>query len=123
MFRARQAPEPTKPNLTPHMPPATLTAAGNVHSPCTRRVTASQYRQLLSDCEPSPQGYTEETGNSQVPQGKYTELLAIIEELGKEICPTYMGNKSAMERPKHCIFHTGALVRDCLAELGLNVRS
>lgn len=37
---------------------------------------------------------------SQVPQSKYAELLAIIEELGKEIRPTYAGSKSAMERLK-----------------------
>lgn len=37
---------------------------------------------------------------SQVPQNKYAELLAIIEELGKEIRPTYAGSKSAMERLK-----------------------
>lgn len=43
-----------------------------------------------------PQGST----GSQVPQNKYAELLAIIEELGKEIRPTYAGSKSAMERLK-----------------------
>lgn len=37
---------------------------------------------------------------NQVPQSKYAELLAIIEELGKEIRPTYAGSKSAMERLK-----------------------
>lgn len=40
------------------------------------------------------------TTGSQVPQNKYAELLAIIEELGKEIRPTYAGSKSAMERLK-----------------------
>lgn len=35
-----------------------------------------------------------------MPQSKYAELLAIIEELGKEIRPTYAGSKSAMERLK-----------------------
>lgn len=40
------------------------------------------------------------SGSSQVPQSKYAELLAIIEELGKEIRPTYAGSKSAMERLK-----------------------
>lgn len=43
-----------------------------------------------------PQGST----GSQVPQNKYAELLAIIEELGKEIRPTYAGSKTAMERLK-----------------------
>ncbi|XP_055406426.1 cyclin-dependent kinase 2-associated protein 1 isoform X3 [Bubalus kerabau] len=62
--------------------------------------TSSQYRQLLSDYGPPSLGYTQGTGNSQVPQSKYAELLAIIEELGKEIRPTYAGSKSAMERLK-----------------------
>ncbi|MEJ1282086.1 hypothetical protein NN561_013039 [Cricetulus griseus] len=56
------------------------------------------------------------TGNSQVPQSKYAELLAIIEELGKEIRPTYAGSKSAMERLKRGIIHARSLVRECLAE-------
>ena len=32
--------------------------------------------------------------------GKYTELLAVIEELGKDIRPTYAGSKNASERLK-----------------------
>lgn len=47
-------------------------------------------------CLLEPQG----SSGSQVPQNKYAELLAIIEELGKEIRPTYAGSKSAMERLK-----------------------
>nr|XP_020756971.1 cyclin-dependent kinase 2-associated protein 1 isoform X1 [Odocoileus virginianus texanus] len=63
------------------------------------------------------------TGNSQVPQSKYAELLAIIEELGKEIRPTYAGSKSAMERLKRGIIHARGLVRECLAETERNARS
>lgn len=40
------------------------------------------------------------SSGTQVPQNKYAELLAIIEELGKEIRPTYAGSKTAMERLK-----------------------
>jgi hypothetical protein len=43
-----------------------------------------------------------------VPQSKYAELLAIIEELGKEIRPTYAGSKSAMERLKRGELWAGA---------------
>uniref|UniRef100_A0ABI7ZZQ2 Cyclin dependent kinase 2 associated protein 1 n=1 Tax=Felis catus TaxID=9685 RepID=A0ABI7ZZQ2_FELCA len=89
-----------KPNLAAHMPAASLNAAGSVHPPSTSMATSSQYRQLLSDYGPPSLGYTQGTGNSQVPQSKYAELLAIIEELGKEIRPTYAGSKSAMERLK-----------------------
>ncbi|XP_058512790.1 cyclin-dependent kinase 2-associated protein 1 isoform X4 [Ochotona princeps] len=85
--------------------------------------TSSQYRQLLNDYGPPSLGYTQGTGNSQVPQSKYAELLAIIEELGKEIRPTYAGSKSAMERLKRGIIHARGLVRECLAETERNARS
>lgn len=97
--------------------------AGSVHSPSTHMATSSQHRQLLSDCGPPSLGYTQGTGNSQVPQSKYAELLAIIEELGKEIRPTYAGSKSAMERLKRGIIHARSLVRECLAETERNARS
>uniref|UniRef100_A0AC11EI66 Uncharacterized protein n=1 Tax=Ovis aries TaxID=9940 RepID=A0AC11EI66_SHEEP len=101
----------------PHHP------AGSVHPPSTSMATSSQYRQLLSDYGPPSLGYTQGTGNSQVPQSKYAELLAIIEELGKEIRPTYAGSKSAMERLKRGIIHARGLVRECLAETERNARS
>uniref|UniRef100_A0A452RZV9 Cyclin dependent kinase 2 associated protein 1 n=1 Tax=Ursus americanus TaxID=9643 RepID=A0A452RZV9_URSAM len=97
--------------------------AGSVHPPSTSMATSSQYRQLLSDYGPPSLGYTQGTGNSQVPQSKYAELLAIIEELGKEIRPTYAGSKSAMERLKRGIIHARGLVRECLAETERNARS
>ena len=37
---------------------------------------------------------------SQNSPGKYSELLAVIEELGKDIRPTYAGSKNAAERLK-----------------------
>ncbi|KAK1806785.1 hypothetical protein P4O66_005270 [Electrophorus voltai] len=67
------------------------------------------------------QGMT--TSETQVPQSKYAELLAIIEELGKEIRPTYAGSKTAMERLKRGIIHARGLVRECLAETERNARS
>lgn len=36
----------------------------------------------------------------QVPQSKYADLLAVIEELGKDIKPTYAGSRSASDRLK-----------------------
>jgi len=100
-----------------------VVVAGSVHPPSTSMATSSQYRQLLSDYGPPSLGYTQGTGNSQVPQSKYAELLAIIEELGKEIRPTYAGSKSAMERLKRGIIHARGLVRECLAETERNARS
>ncbi|XP_048218873.1 cyclin-dependent kinase 2-associated protein 1-like [Perognathus longimembris pacificus] len=105
-----------KPNLAAHMPTAALNAAGNVHLPSTSMAASSQYRQLLSDYRPTSLGYTQETGSSQGPQSRYAELLAIIEELGNEIRPTYAGSKSTMERLKRGIIQAGGLVRECLAK-------
>ncbi|NXX44203.1 CDKA1 protein, partial [Tricholaema leucomelas] len=92
-----------KPNLNTHVPGTPLNPAGSVHPPSTSMATSAQYRQLINDYGPPSLGYTQGmqgTSSSQVPQSKYAELLAIIEELGKEIRPTYAGSKSAMERLK-----------------------
>ncbi|XP_044296469.1 cyclin-dependent kinase 2-associated protein 1 isoform X3 [Varanus komodoensis] len=100
--------------------------AGSVHSPSTSMAGSGQYRQLINDYGPPSLGYTQGvqgTSSSQVPQSKYAELLAIIEELGKEIRPTYAGSKSAMERLKRGIIHARGLVRECLAETERNARS
>ncbi|XP_063000213.1 cyclin-dependent kinase 2-associated protein 1 isoform X2 [Elgaria multicarinata webbii] len=116
-----------KPNLNAHIAAAApISQAGSVHSPSTSMAGAGQYRQLINDYGPPSLGYTQGVqGNSssQVPQSKYAELLAIIEELGKEIRPTYAGSKSAMERLKRGIIHARGLVRECLAETERNARS
>lgn len=62
-------------------------------------------------------------GPQQPPQSKYAELLAVIEELGRDIRPTYAGSKSATERLKRGIMHARALVRECLAETERSARS
>ncbi|KAF6024765.1 hypothetical protein EB796_016925 [Bugula neritina] len=55
-------------------------------------------------------------------QSKYAALLAIIEELGKDIRPTYAGNKLAAERLKRGIVHARVLTRDCMQEADRNIR-
>ncbi|OXB63195.1 UNVERIFIED_CONTAM: hypothetical protein H355_013960 [Colinus virginianus] len=42
-------------------------------------------------------------------QSTYSDLLSVIEEMGREIRPTYAGSKSAMERLKRGIIHARAL--------------
>ena len=50
---------------------------------------------------PSSQSSPSSAGSSsQNSPGKYSELLAVIEELGKDIRPTYAGSKNAAERLK-----------------------
>ncbi|XP_044733623.1 cyclin-dependent kinase 2-associated protein 1-like [Chrysoperla carnea] len=49
-------------------------------------------------------------------QSKYAQLLSVIEEMGKELRPTYSGSKSSAERLKRGIVHARILVRECLME-------
>ncbi|KAM5194698.1 cyclin-dependent kinase 2-associated protein 1 isoform 1-T1 [Mantella aurantiaca] len=98
-------------------------SAISAHSPSTSIASSAQYRQMVNDYGPPSLGYTQSTTSNQVPQSKYAELLVIIEELGKEIRPTYAGSKSAMERLKRGIIHARGLVRECLAETERNARS
>ncbi|XP_006640296.1 cyclin-dependent kinase 2-associated protein 1 [Lepisosteus oculatus] len=112
-----------KPNLHPHIPGTSVNQVGNVHSPSTSLATLQSYRPLVNDYGLPSLGFSQGTSGNQVPQSKYAELLAIIEELGKEIRPTYAGSKSAMERLKRGIIHARGLVRECLAETERNARS
>ncbi|XP_067862442.1 cyclin-dependent kinase 2-associated protein 1 isoform X2 [Heptranchias perlo] len=101
-----------------------LTTVGSVPSPSTSMGSSVQsFRPLFNDYGPPSMGYLQGMSSSQVPQSKYAELLAIIEELGKDIRPTYAGSKSAMERLKRGIIHARGLVRECLAETERNARS
>lgn len=52
----------------------------------------------------------------QQPQSKYVQLLAVIEEMGKDIRPTYAGSKTSTERLKRGIVQARILVRECLME-------
>ncbi|XP_046872669.1 cyclin-dependent kinase 2-associated protein 1-like isoform X2 [Hypomesus transpacificus] len=108
-----------KPNLHQHIPGTSVNQAS--HSPSIP--TVQTYRPFVNDYGPPSLGFTLSTSGNNVPQSKYAELLAIIEELGKEIRPTYAGSKSAMERLKRGIIHARGLVRECLVETERNARS
>ncbi|XP_067910629.1 cyclin-dependent kinase 2-associated protein 1 isoform X1 [Heterodontus francisci] len=104
--------------------PLVQEVVGSVPSPSTSMGSSVQsLRPLFNDYGPPSMGYLQGMSSSQVPQSKYAELLAIIEELGKDIRPTYAGSKSAMERLKRGIIHARGLVRECLAETERNARS
>uniref|UniRef100_A0A3Q3C038 Cyclin dependent kinase 2 associated protein 1 n=1 Tax=Haplochromis burtoni TaxID=8153 RepID=A0A3Q3C038_HAPBU len=104
-----------KPNVHQHIPGTSGNQVANLQSPSAANLaTLQSYRPLLSDYGPPSLGFSQGSTGSQVPQNKYAELLAIIEELGKEIRPTYAGSKSAMERLKRGIIHARGLVRECL---------
>ncbi|XP_067883021.1 cyclin-dependent kinase 2-associated protein 2-like isoform X2 [Heterodontus francisci] len=94
----------------------------NVSSPSSSLAVTS-FRPLFNDFGPPSMGYMQGLKPSQPSQSTYSDLLSVIEEMGKEIRPTYAGSKSAMERLKRGIIHARALVRECLAETERNARS
>ncbi|VBB28265.1 unnamed protein product [Acanthocheilonema viteae] len=53
---------------------------------------------------------------------KYTQLLSVIEELGKDIRPSYTNNKICSERLKRNIIRARILVRECLIETDRSAR-
>uniref|UniRef100_A0A674EAT9 Cyclin-dependent kinase 2-associated protein 1-like n=1 Tax=Salmo trutta TaxID=8032 RepID=A0A674EAT9_SALTR len=112
-----------KPNLHQHVLGTSVNQGEEeISSPCIIS-TLQSYRPVVNDYGPPSFSFSQSSSGSQVPQSKYAELLSIIEELGKEIRPTYAGSKSAMERLKRGIIHARGLVRECLAETERNARS
>jgi len=55
-------------------------------------------------------------------ESKYGNLLNVIEDLGREIKPTYAGSKMSQDRLRKGIMHARELVRGCLAEVEKKMR-
>lgn len=53
---------------------------------------------------------------------KYNQLLSMIDELGKDIRPTYNANRNCSDRLKRSIQHARGLVRECMVELEKNAK-
>lgn len=67
----------------------------------------------------SSSGGTKDKDNSV---SKYAQLLAVIEEMGKDVRPSYSGSRSSAERLKRGIVHARILVRECLIETERSAR-
>jgi hypothetical protein len=55
-------------------------------------------------------------------EGKYLQLLALIEDIGRDVKLSYAGSRNSAERLKSGIVRARSLVRECLAETRLNLR-
>ena len=55
-------------------------------------------------------------------ESKYSQLLTVIEEIGRDIRLTYAGCKTSIERLKTGIVQAKFLIRDCLLETEVNSR-
>uniref|UniRef100_A0A1Q3F5L2 Putative cyclin-dependent kinase 2-associated protein n=1 Tax=Culex tarsalis TaxID=7177 RepID=A0A1Q3F5L2_CULTA len=53
---------------------------------------------------------------------KYAQLLMVLEEMNRDIRPTYSGSRSSAERLKRGIVHARILVRECLLETERSAR-
>ncbi|XP_014398182.1 PREDICTED: cyclin-dependent kinase 2-associated protein 2 isoform X1 [Myotis brandtii] len=95
------APSSTPGSSTPG-PGTPVLTAGSVTSPSgSVPGAAAPFRPLFNDFGPPSMGYVQamKPPGAQGSQSTYTDL-SVIEEMGKEIRPTYAGSKSAMERLK-----------------------
>uniref|UniRef100_A0A1B0G642 Cyclin-dependent kinase 2-associated protein n=1 Tax=Glossina morsitans morsitans TaxID=37546 RepID=A0A1B0G642_GLOMM len=57
------------------------------------------------------------TGDDHDFVGKYSTLLALIEEMRRDIRPTYTGSRNSTERLKRSIAHARMLINECLGEI------
>uniref|UniRef100_A0A1A9UJ46 Cyclin-dependent kinase 2-associated protein n=1 Tax=Glossina austeni TaxID=7395 RepID=A0A1A9UJ46_GLOAU len=48
---------------------------------------------------------------------KYAQLLAVIEEIGRDLRPASIGSRGSTERLKRSIIHARVLVRECIMEI------
>lgn len=71
---------------------------------------------------PNPRAFQQSVVSSVPGQSKYIQLLNVIEELGRDIRPTYAGSRSSAERIKRGIVHARILVRECLVETEKSAR-
>lgn len=76
----------------------------------------------LSDVTVTAIPMTPKTSVTPPGQSKYAQLLGVIEEMGREVRPTYSGSKSSAERLKRGIVHARILVRECLMETERSAR-
>ena len=54
---------------------------------------------------------------------KYNQLLTLLDEMSKDIRPSYAGSKSSAERLKRGIAHARILVREAEIEAERNARN
>nr|CAD2160547.1 unnamed protein product [Meloidogyne enterolobii] len=76
-----------------------------------QNVNTNQLPQYQVNTQNLPAGAAASQGS------RYQQLVAMIDELGKDIRPTYNGNRNCQERLKRGIVQARLMVRECMAEL------
>lgn len=81
--------------------------------------TASLSCDFVANNNNCDNGFKDETFSSfkkAINSSKYSQLVSIIEDVGREIRPSYAGNKISAERVKRGIIQARIVVRECLVE-------
>ena len=67
-------------------------------------------------------GMVSGSSGNKVNHTRYQQLLSIVDEMGKDIRNTYLGNKNSTERLKRGIASARILVKDCQLECERNTK-
>ncbi|CAF3316780.1 unnamed protein product [Rotaria socialis] len=131
-----QQPSPTpvsRPILNPAAPTTMLQGSAGGNSPLLPPPTTAtvpthnsihhqQIKQQPHSYVPVPPVIQHQHQQRGMHPSKYAQLLNVIEEMGKDIKPTYAGNKNSAERLRRAIASARVLVRECQLECDRNSR-
>lgn len=116
----------SSPQIINNQSPLNLNAANNLESnPMNMSLGSPNYQPTNPSCinsqnidnQNAPKGLPPAPGNS-----KYSQLLDVIEEIGKDVRPTYSGSKSSAERLRRSIGLARILIRQCIMETEPNIK-
>lgn len=115
---------PSKPILNPAVPTNVLKGPTVQHSSpiSTTNSVHHQKKHQFNQYIPVP-AVVQQHEQRVMHQSKYVQLLSVIEEMSKDIKPTYAGNKNSGERLRRAIASARILVRECQLECDRNNRS
>ncbi|CAF3338525.1 unnamed protein product [Rotaria socialis] len=110
------------PLLLPPPAPAPTTASPSLSHTPVHQQQIKQQSQSYVPIPPAVQQQLNQVQQRVMQQTKYVQLLNVIEEMGKDIKPTYAGNKNSAERLRRAIASARVLVRECQLECDRNSR-
>lgn len=104
------------PSPPPSLPPLSLSGATST-VPCISSLSAASASPSQADAAWNTNQTAQLVASASAPGSKYTQLLAVLEEMAKDVRPSYAGSKSSAERLKRAITHARILVREALVEV------
>lgn len=90
--------------------------------PPSVKLVEGQSPTQLAEIFTTPVPKKSQSPNNENDVCKYAQLLAVIEDMGKDIQPSYAGSRTSAERLKRSIVHARILVRECLMEAERSAR-